>query len=287
MRAVLMIVVVMAGCSGGAANQKAEEDSRCVLAKFMEKPDAEATCVADCDANIADACTTLGLMYHQGHLVQQSDPQALTLVDRGCELGDSVGCFHAGTLRTASDDLAVRTTSFQKACDVEPNNLVREDRRDACVQTAAAYLVGSGVDADPIAGGRYAEKACLLGSFEACEGQLPAPPQAASDAPEVDLTFGTVEADGFKLVDLSCRLKGGGMMAGIVVVGLLSKEKAVIDACGAKNDAALAWTAAADAVTQASAEGNEPDVNECLATAIRSINGMPDGPCAATLPVTQ
>jgi TPR repeat protein len=76
-----------------------DEGGDCSIAKLMEDPKAPQMCAEQCERRQAEACSTLGAMYEQGHLVPARDAaKARTSYARGCELGYMRSCQSLGKL---------------------------------------------------------------------------------------------------------------------------------------------------------------------------------------------
>lgn len=294
---------------GASQSNRSDNAFRCSLAELNEDAGAAKMCLDDCAAGEADACATLGYMHMRGHMVPQSHADALKFSDRACELRDPLGCYEAGRLRTRDDDQRVRVSSFERVC-LDDEFTVRVHKEFACYESATAYLNGFGVPVDRDRGAQLAQKACRAGSLRACAGDFSsapiyadsgntstpaeAPIREAIDGPAeradvsrgnpgMLLNIGKMEADGLTLRDLSCEGVKSGLGSGLMIVGLLSKQKPALDACNSTKDVSLAWTVERSAMSNAEATSEEAEAAACVQKVLAA-TPMPDGDCTATLP---
>ncbi len=117
----------------------------------------------DAGGSRSRACSLLGDLYLDGKGVEKDAPRGLELLERGCESGDSFGCFNAGAVYSAGKgeaDAEKAASFFARACQAGD--------ADGCLQIAAAYEKGKGVSRDPRRAADLYRKACEGGSTEAC-----------------------------------------------------------------------------------------------------------------------
>jgi TPR repeat protein len=165
-----------------------------------------------CMAGEPTACTLAGSALMVGDKGVAADTQrGLELVVRGCEIGDSRGCWLAGTEYAAGKvvtaDLARADRLIRLACDhalgaacmaVAQDLGARQElaeasafakracqmgQGEACALLSQAYLRGQGVPASEVEGVRWATEACRMGQVPGgCaelvsrDLELPAPP---------------------------------------------------------------------------------------------------------------
>lgn len=113
-----------------------------------------------------------------------------------------------------------------------------------------------------------------------------APP---SDVPDTidgaNLTMGSLEVNGLKAENLSCKLEGGGgLLAGPATLGALAKQKAPLDACvESPTRARVAWTAAGTLTDIHVADAPNAKSARCIAKALAAVKAPGNGKCAVTL----
>lgn len=165
-----MAVLLLAACGGGRGKGAISDAGvQCLDKQFMQEPTAVATCTASCNARDATSCTTLGTMYERGHMVAADPAKAGEMFEKGCDLGDPVGCYNAGKQSASSGQEAKAVSFFERACAAEENQAVPGETADACFQAGTAYHDGRGVPKDDKKSEPLLMKACKLGKFDACD----------------------------------------------------------------------------------------------------------------------
>ncbi len=120
---------------------------------------------------------------------------------------------------------------------------------------------------------------------------LPEPAAAAPLPLSVEganLNVGSITADGFTMKDLGCKLDGGGGLGGLLlgptIAAGLSKKKSALDACAPKGaDVRVRFTAAGGKIASAEAASGDAKVDACVVKVLKTVPGIADGTCAATV----
>jgi len=112
------------------------------------------------DGNGARACSLLGALS-----LDTDNARALELSVRGCERGDSFGCFNASAIYSSggagvSPDPARATSFLDRACQAGDG--------EGCFDLAIAYEKGTGISPDREKATASFQKACSLGFEKAC-----------------------------------------------------------------------------------------------------------------------
>lgn len=116
------------------------------------------------DENRARACSLLGGLYLAGDGLEKDVTKGRELSERGCERGDSFGCFNAAVIFTngwgVSADASKAASFLDAAC--------KAGDAEGCHDLAAAYEKGTGVTRDRQRAAELYRKACELGFQKAC-----------------------------------------------------------------------------------------------------------------------
>lgn len=119
---------------------------------------------ADSAPNIARACSLLGAAYASGSGVGEDPARALALSRKGCDAGDTFGCFNVGVFLAtgvgAPKDSHAAAMAFRRACD--------GDDAESCYELGLLTAKGQGVERNDAAAAKLFEKACKGGFEKAC-----------------------------------------------------------------------------------------------------------------------
>ena len=196
----LLLLVVAAACGSSAPVQsvpypKAERparepipkpapkppscEQRIQRAKAKPEPEAElAAYKAACDANCAEGCRLLGLMYAERRGVAGDYEAAKQGYESSCELGDGDGCAELGdlTLERAGNAKGA-AHQYSLGCDLKSGV--------ACAKLAYLYKIGRGAELDPTKALELYEHGCSLGGSLGCSGAARMLEQSPPDAEHV------------------------------------------------------------------------------------------------------
>jgi hypothetical protein len=288
-----------------------EEAKKAEAAK--DQPKARELFRAACDGKHAEACSHLGSIVKE---VDKDDVGAEDAWKKGCELGDARGCFNAAeSLRKVKPKDA--TSLYAKACKAAGKDAMlvtlacgrggvhayesgdettaAELARASCTddQVGGCNLLGvltlegkGGITSDPEQAKKLFERACKGGDASACNNEKKM--AGALAVPGANLTMGSVTADGFTLTDFKCKTSDGlaGILLGPAAAGVIGKKKGALDACAPKGaDVRVRWTTAGRKVTTAEAKAGDPKIEACVVKVMKSVPGVLEGTCAATIHV--
>jgi hypothetical protein len=101
---------------------------------------------------------------------------------------------------------------------------------------------------------------------------------------QTKINVGSMTVNGVQVRDLSCSLKSGGLMATMLVVGALAKEKKALDSCGPDGAAFRAeWTWAGGKTASAKMLASTLKAKDaCVLAVVKKTTGT-DGACTATI----
>lgn len=117
-----------------------------------------------CNANEAESCQKLGVIYEEGMGIENNQSLAVEYYLKACALKDIDSCFDAGYLYDMGKGLpennqeAIRL--YRKSCD--------ENHRVGCHNLALMYEDGEGTKADGMRAMQLYEKACKLEYSDSC-----------------------------------------------------------------------------------------------------------------------
>lgn len=102
---------------------------------------------------------------------------------------------------------------------------------------------------------------------------------------DATVRVGSLSADGLEVKDLSCKLKAGGLFAGLMVVGALAKSKKALDACAPQGaafatDVVFAGGKIASAQVKAS---SDPAKSACVSRVLEKTRTDLGGTCSLVL----
>jgi TPR repeat protein len=133
-----------------------------------------------CAMGSTTACTDEGVMRQHGRGVARDEGLAVALYQRGCagtacQAGNLLGCLNLGKVYRdglgVAADPARAAQIFREVCgraldagDVDP----AESRARACSLLGSLYLVGQGVDTDPVQGLAFSTRGCDQGDGYGC-----------------------------------------------------------------------------------------------------------------------
>lgn len=116
-----------------------------------------------CSDNHAKSCTNLGFLYDTG-LVEPDKVKAIKLYEKGCDLGDDLGCSNLGIAYFNGDgvnkDFKLSAKFFSKACDL--------GSAFGCLNMGYLYENGQGVEQDYKKSALMYDKSCNLENAMAC-----------------------------------------------------------------------------------------------------------------------
>jgi hypothetical protein len=161
-----------------------------------------------------------------------------------------------------------------------PTAATPESTATAAAADAAPTAAPPAASAQPVASAPPAASAAPSAS-------APPPALAVTDA---NLSVGSITADGFTMKDLACKLDGGGglgaVLLGPTIAASLSKKKAALDACAPKGaEARVRFTAAGGKIASAEASAGDPKIEACVVKVLKTVPGVADGTCSASLHV--
>ncbi len=302
---------VAAGPACGDPAACFEEGKKAEAAK--DSPRAREKFQAACDGKHGEACSHLGSIIKE---VDKDDVGAEEAWKKGCGFGDARGCFNAAeSLRKVKPKDA--TALYAKACkgagkdqmlvtlacgrggvhayesgdDATSAELARasctEEQVGGCNLLGVLTLEGKGgISADPEQAKKLFQRACKEGDASACNNEKKL--AGGLDVPGANLTMGSVTADGFTLTDFKCKTSDGlaGILLGPAAAGVIGKKKGALDACAPKGaDVRVRWTTAGRKVTTAEAKAGDPKIEACVVRVLKSVPGVLEGTCAATIHV--
>jgi len=134
-----------------------------IFGEMCERPpDPDDT---DAAPNISRACSLLGALYSEGNGVKADPARAVELTRRGCDQGDSFGCFNMGIFykvgQGVDKDPAQSADFFNRACTASD--------AEGCYQLGLFYETGQGVGGiDRRRAHTLFAQACKGGYQEAC-----------------------------------------------------------------------------------------------------------------------
>lgn len=110
----------------------------------------------------------------------------------------------------------------------------------------------------------------------------------AKGLPGANVTIGSVTNDGMQLKDVSCIVKNGGSVGGLLgsltVVAGLSKKKQALDACAkGQTETRVHFFQAGGKVTKVQAEASDPKVKACVEKALVGAPATAEAECVATV----
>jgi hypothetical protein len=112
----------------------------------------------------------------------------------------------------------------------------------------------------------------------------PAASAAAASGPAgANLHVGSMNVDGLGVENLACRADGLGVLGSMIVVGILSKKKQALVACGPGTKPQVEWTAAKGKIGGVKVKAGSPKIEACVAKALTGTPAPFEGECAATL----
>ena len=162
---------------------------------------------AACTAGNACACSELSEVYFEGQLATTDYDRAITLADRSCTGGDTLGCWHAGAFRWLQrpNETDIAIERYGVACDAH--------HADACVELGRLAMSGVSHEGQTEALAYYddacqhdAPRGCYLEGSLMSEGDAPPNPQRGAEL----LEFACLEA----LLPEACTEMGHLVVAG-------------------------------------------------------------------------
>jgi len=109
-----------------------------------------------------------------------------------------------------------------------------------------------------------------------------APVDPPSGTPGANLNVASMDVNGLKVANLSCRLDDVGLMTAAILIGSLAKQKAAFKACG-NDQPKIEWTAAGGKVKDVKVTAKNATVEKCVARAMTGAPMAVEGRCSATL----
>jgi hypothetical protein len=113
-----------------------------------------------------------------------------------------------------------------------------------------------------------------------------APSVARTDPPAgtpgANLNIASMDVNGLKVSNLSCRLDDVGFMTAAMLVGSLAKQKTALKACG-KDQPTVEWTIAGGKVKDVKVTAKNAAIEKCIAKAMASVQAPVEGKCSAVL----
>jgi hypothetical protein len=107
---------------------------------------------------------------------------------------------------------------------------------------------------------------------------------AGSAYADTKISMDSLSADGLEMKKLACELDGGGFFGGIVVVGMVAKQKPAIDACApAGASFAIDLDFRGGRTTARVASGGTPAQRACVQRALGRVAATLTGHCSAVL----
>lgn len=211
-----------------------------------DKPTSLAFIEKACKGGVDRACAFLGVVYQQGHGVEEDMAKARTNFEQACRLGHSVSCGFVETI----DRSAARRASSSKGTGVANADVEKADE-------PAAKPSGPAVPGVPNAN-------LSVGSIDV-DGMT-----------AKDISCRLESGGGFGIF--------GAMMGPSVAIGSLAKKKAQLDACAPGGaEPRVTWSFAGGRTTQVSVDGVPDKVKSCVEKVVKSAVATADGECAATL----
>jgi len=121
-----------------------------------EKPEAVEMLERGCEFGSGAGCAHLAFLYAVGRIVPRDDAKATPLYEKGCELGDARSCYNVGLMaedgRGMPRDLARAIAAYEEACDTGSST--------ACTNLGHHYEKGTGVEKDPERAFALYQKGC-------------------------------------------------------------------------------------------------------------------------------
>jgi TPR repeat protein len=120
--------------------------------------------VKGCEAGEGTVCSSLGVVYGEGHGVKADLDRAVAYFRLGCEGGAASGCLNLALLYKSGtgvrEDASEAASFFEKACDL--GNI------GACENAAIAHASGNGVPKDFAKAATFYQRACDGGLSPGC-----------------------------------------------------------------------------------------------------------------------
>jgi TPR repeat protein len=129
-------------------------------AVILQVSGAELKWPEECAKGKSHECTLYGTVEMNGdELVRKDEPEAFSYLQKGCKLGDPVGCNYVGVALKngwgTAVDLPAARAAFETACDGN-------------VSAGCLYLGGLGGTVDRVRGAQLMDRSCKMGNAKAC-----------------------------------------------------------------------------------------------------------------------
>lgn len=231
-----------------------------------------------CKQDEAESCSVLG------NLLATADDQqdlsgAAKAFERACELGEIESCKNAGVVYLQGlGETELALALFDRACTAKDAG--------ACYNLGAVYGTGLGVPEDQAEGEKWMRKACELGDQDGCKGaeQLAAAqdPNAVAGA---NLNIGSMDVNGMTIMDLQCRLSGGGGLFGsMALVATLADKKKAFDKCAPKGAApSVRWDFEGGKTKVLNVDDPSDKVAACVEKIMKQVPATMEAQCRATI----
>lgn len=237
--------------------------------------------VKACEGRLPLACIAAGKQLTDGRGVERDTLKAISMYEKGCDLGDVDGCSGAGDLLSdpkGGNDAKVRALAmYISACTGHSGY--------GCLKVGIALHEGIGAPADDDKARTHFSKACEWNVKDGCDAvkQLD-----AAKGGDVDLELTTAVAqlaqDGLETRDLSCRMTAYGLPALDKVVATVARHKSTLDACAADGAAVGVVLAFERGKVQTRIKGKTPaKISKCVKDVLNKLRIGNEGKCEIVL----
>ncbi|KIG18634.1 hypothetical protein DB30_07649 [Enhygromyxa salina] len=267
------------GCSAGSARSCGLLGADYYEGEAVERDITKAAklLAGACEQDERQACSLLGNILVTDH---QDLSAAAKVFARGCELGDVDSCKNAGVIYLSKlGEVQLALGLFERAC--------AERDAEACYNLGAVHGEGLyGAAQDLAAGEQWMRKACELGDKDGCAG---ADKLAAAQDPNAvvgaNLNVGSMDVNGMTIMDLQCRLSGGGGLFGsMALAGTLAEKKKAFDKCAPKGAAPIVrWDFDGGKTHVLHVDDPSEQVAACVEKIMKKVPATMQAQCRATL----
>lgn len=181
-----------------------------------------------------------------------------------CE--EEPNCAEQGALAMMVSDKDRARTFYKRGCELSPGS-------KSCKELA-------NLDGTPASSSASASASAPATASASAPGP--------AGLPGANLTIGATEADGMKLKDVSCIMKAGGGVGGLLgsltVVAGVSKKKKELDACSkGETQTRVHFWQSGGKITKATAEGSDTKINACVEKALVGAPATSEAECLTTI----
>ena len=240
--------------------------------------------IKGCEGRRPLMCIAAGQQLIAGRGIDRDPQKALSMYEKGCDLGDVDGCTGAGDILSDpkngnSNDAKTRAlTSYISACVGHSGY--------GCLKVGIAMHEGIGIPRDEEKARTHFTKACEFNIKDGCEAVKQLDQAKGKD---IDLALTTTVAQlgqgGLETRNLSCRMTKYGLPALDEGVEKLARHKAPLDAC-ATDGAAVGISVKFEngKVKEARIKGKTPfKISKCVKDILQKVRLGNEGRCEAVL----